>query len=404
MQWKYLYDNRSYISKEGDYLDNKYLEIFKVAAKLGLTSFGGPAAHIGYFHEEYVNKRKWLDDKMYGDLVALCQFLPGPASSQVGISIGMLRGGIFGGIISWIGFTLPSVILLMLFAAFVTSTDSFDSGWIQGLKIVAVAVVAHALLGMQKSLAPDRIRISIAIVCAIVTLLNPTAIGQISIIIAAGIFGFLYYKNEKIEPAPKMELSFGKKTGMISWILFFTLLILLPVLKPFIQSVYFSIFDIYYRVGSIVFGGGHVVLPMLEREVEMSSDIFLAGYGAAQAVPGPLFTLAGFLGQVTAGIPGALVAVVAMFLPSFLLVLGTLPFWSVIRSKKGIQGALKGVNAAVVGLLLAALYDPVFTSTVNEPIDFVIVLITFTLLVVHKWEPYKVVLVSALLGVIVHIF
>jgi len=383
-------------------MKNKYIEILKASTKLGLTSFGGPAAHIGYFRDEYVVKRKWLDDKLYADLVALCQFLPGPASSQVGISIGLLRGGLLGGIISWLGFTMPSVILLMLFATFITSTGSFDSGWIQGLKIVAVAIVAHALIGMQKSLAPDRIRISIAIGCAILTLLIPTAVGQIAIIIIAGIFGYFYYKNDSIDAAPDMKLSFGKKTGIISWILFFLLLILLPLLKPFVQSIYYAIFDTYYRVGSIVFGGGHVVLPMLQREVDLSADMFLTGYGAAQAVPGPLFTIAGFLGQVSAGAGGALIAVFAMFLPSFLLVIGTLPFWSIIRSKKGIQAALKGVNAAVVGILLAALYDPVFTSAVNNPIDFVIVLITFTLLVVYKLSPYKVVLISIVLGAIVY--
>lgn len=383
-------------------MKNKYLDILKASTKLGLTSFGGPAAHIGYFRDEYVEKRKWLDDKLYADIVALCQFLPGPASSQVGISIGLLRGGLLGGIISWIGFTMPSVIILMLFAAFISSSGSFDSGWIQGLKIVAVAVVAHAIIGMQKSLAPDRIRISIAIGCAILTLLIPTAIGQITIILIAGIFGFFYYKNDAIEPAPEMKLSFGKKTGIISWVLFFALLTLLPLLKPFVQSVYYAIFDTYYRVGSIVFGGGHVVLPMLQREVELSADMFLTGYGAAQAVPGPLFTIAGFLGQITAGTDGALLAVFAMFLPSFLLVIGTLPFWSIIRSKKGIQAALKGVNAAVVGILLAALYDPVFTSAVNSTLDFVIVLITFTLLVVYKLAPFKVVLISIVLGAIVH--
>lgn len=383
-------------------MKNKYIDILKASTKLGLTSFGGPAAHIGYFRDEYVEKRKWLDDKLYADIVVLCQFLPGPASSQVGISIGLLRGGLLGGIISWIGFTIPSVIILMLFAAFISSSGSFDSGWIQGLKIVAVAVVAHALIGMQKSLAPDRIRISIAIGCAILTLLIPTAIGQITIILIAGIFGFFYYKNDAIEPAPELKLSFGKKTGIISWVLFFTLLTLLPLLKPFVQSVYYAIFDTYYRVGSIVFGGGHVVLPMLQREVELSADMFLTGYGAAQAVPGPLFTIAGFLGQITAGTGGALLAVFAMFLPSFLLVIGTLPFWSIIRSKKGIQAALKGVNAAVVGILLAALYDPVFTSAVNSTLDFVIVLITFTLLVVYKLAPFKVVLISIVLGAIVH--
>jgi chromate transporter len=384
-------------------LENKYVEIMKAAVKLGLTSFGGPTAHIGYFREEYVKKRKWLDDKLYADIVALCQFLPGPASSQVGISIGILRGGLLGGIISWLGFTIPSVIILMLFAMFISSTGSFDSGWIQGLKIVAVAVVAHALIGMQKSLAPDRMRISIAIVCAICNSLIPNVGGQIGIIIAAGLFGYFYYKKETVEPTPKMPLTFGKKTGIISWIIFFTLLILLPIFKPFFKSDYYSMFDIYYRVGSIVFGGGHVVLPILQREVNVSSDVFLAGYGVTQAVPGPLFTIAGFLGQVTEGTIGVFIAVIAIFLPSFLLVIGTLPFWSYIRSKRGIQAALKGVNASVVGILLAALYNPVFTSAVKTPADFVIVLITFTLLIVYKWAPFKIVLISALLGAVMHI-
>ena len=380
----------------------RYLEILKASTKLGLTSFGGPAAHIGYFREEYVQKRKWLDDKLYADLVALCQFLPGPASSQVGISIGMLRGGLVGGILSWIGFTLPSVLLLMAFAWVMMQNGSIESGWIQGLKIVAVAVVAHALLGMGKSLTPDRPRITIAIIAASSTLLVPTAWGQILIILFAGLFGIFYYKNETKPDVVDMPLSFGKKTGIVAWILFFTLLIVLPIFRPFVQSAAYEIFDIFYRVGSIVFGGGHVVLPMLEREVVpngwMTSDAFLAGYGAAQAVPGPLFTLSGYLGQVMGGFSGAFIAVIAMFLPSFLLVMGTLPFWAHIRTKPRIQAALKGVNAAVVGILLAALYDPVFTSAVHDPIDFVIVLISFTLLVFYKWSPWIVVIITALLG------
>ena len=380
----------------------RYLEIIKASTKLGLTSFGGPAAHIGYFREEYVQKRKWLDDKLYADLVALCQFLPGPASSQVGISIGMLRGGLVGGILSWIGFTLPSVLLLMAFAWVMMQTGSIESGWIQGLKIVAVAVVAHALLGMGKSLTPDRPRITIAIIAAAGTLLVPTAWGQILIILFAGLFGIFYYKNEEKPDVVDMPLSFGKKTGIVAWVLFFTLLIVLPIFRPFVQSAAYAIFDIFYRVGSIVFGGGHVVLPMLEREVVpngwMTSEAFLAGYGAAQAVPGPLFTLSGYLGQVMGGFSGAFIAVIAMFLPSFLLVMGTLPFWALIRTKPRIQAALKGVNAAVVGILLAALYDPVFTSAVHDPIDFVIVLISFTLLVFYKWSPWIVVIITALLG------
>src|SRR5690606_35133275 len=244
---------------------NNYAEILKASTKLGLTSFGGQAGHIGYFRDEYVTKRKWLDDKAYADLVALCQFLPGPASSQVGISIGMLRGGMFGGFLSWFGFTMPSVILLVLFALLVTN-GSFDSGWIQGLKIVAVAVVAHALMGMGKSLAPDKPRIAIAVGAAAAILLMPTAWAQIGVIVLTGIIGYFLYRNAEAPEAVKLALTFGKKTGLAAWAIFAGLLIGLPLLRPVIESSYYAIFDIFYRVGSIVFGGGHVVLPMLERE------------------------------------------------------------------------------------------------------------------------------------------
>lgn len=379
-----------------------YMEILKASTKLGLTSFGGPAAHLGYFREEYVVKRKWLDDKAYADLVALCQFLPGPASSQVGISVGMLRGGIFGGFLSWFGFTMPSVILLVIFAMFV-SNGSIDSEWIHGLKIVAVAVVAHALMGMGKSLAPDLPRIAIAVGAASAILLVPTAWAQIAVIVVAGILGYRIYRNEKAPEAVKLALTFGKKTGIAAWTIFTTLLVGLPLLRPIIESAQYTIFDIYYRVGSIVFGGGHVVLPMLEREVVpgwMDADVFITGYGAAQAVPGPLFTLSGYLGQIMAGGWGAVVAVVAMFLPSFLLVIGTLPFWSAIRTKSGVQAALKGVNASVVGILLAALYDPVFTSGIRGPVDFAIAITAFAMLVYFKLAPWVVVLITAILGAV----
>ncbi|TWT24266.1 chromate efflux transporter [Planomicrobium sp. CPCC 101110] len=385
---------------------SKYIEILKASTKLGLTSFGGPTAHLGYFREEYVAKRKWLDDKAYADLVALCQFLPGPASSQVGISIGILRGGLFGGFLSWFGFTMPSVILLMLFALLITN-GTFDSGWLQGLKIVAVAVVAHALLGMGKSLVPDRPRVAIAVGAASAILLVPTAWAQIAIIILAGIIGYILYRNEKAPDTVKLALSVSKKVGMAAWILFFGLLIGLPLLRPVIDSVYYAIFDIFYRVGSIVFGGGHVVLPMLEREVVplwMTPDLFISGYGAAQAVPGPLFTLSGYLGQIMGGGLGVLIAVAAMFLPSFLLVIGILPFWNTVRSKPGVQAALKGVNAGVVGILLAALYDPVFVSAIRVPADFVIAILSFAMLVYFKLAPWKVVLAAAVLGAIAYTF
>lgn len=377
-------------------------EILRTSLLLGLTSFGGPAAHIGYFRDEYVKKKKWLDDKMYADIVALCQFLPGPASSQVGIAIGLMRGGILGGILSWIGFTLPSVLLLMAFAWLISSTATFDIGWIKGLKIVAVAVVAHALVGMSKSLTPDRPRIILALAAAVLTLLVPTAIGQIAIIIGAGFIGYALYRKEKAPKPETIDLSFGKKTGLAAWAVFVLLLIIVPAIRTFIENTFLAIFDIFYRVGSIVFGGGHVVLPMLEREVVpagwMDAETFIAGYGAAQAVPGPLFTLSGYLGQLMNGPSGAAVAVIAMFLPSFLLVIGTLPFWSAIRSKPGIQAALKGVNAAVVGILLAALYDPVFTSSIGSSIDFGIAIIAFGLLMYYKMAPWLVVLITAALG------
>ncbi|MGI2329447.1 chromate efflux transporter [Planococcus sp. YIM B11945] len=379
---------------------NTYLEILKASTKLGLTSFGGPTAHLGYFREEYVNKRKWLDDRTYADLVALCQFLPGPASSQVGISIGMLRGGIVGGVLSWLGFTMPSVVLLILFAMFIAS-GTFDSGWLSGLKIVAVAIVANALMGMGKSLAPDKPRIAIAVGAAAAVLLWPEVFVQLAVILLAGAAGYLLYRKEEAPEAAKIALGFGKKTGIAAWMLFAVLLIGLPLLRPMVHSVNFAIFDIFYRVGSIVFGGGHVVLPMLEREVVpgfLSADIFLSGYGAAQAVPGPLFTLSAYLGQLMASGTGALIAVFAMFLPSFLLVLGTLPFWAAIRTQKGLQAALKGINAGVVGILLAALYDPVFVSSIHGTADFAIAIAAFSMLVYFKLAPWKVVLATAVLG------
>ncbi|WP_456271977.1 chromate efflux transporter [Bacillus sp. AK031] len=378
------------------------IEILLVSTRLGLTSFGGPAAHLGYFREEYVKKRKWLDEKSYADLIALCQFLPGPASSQVGISIGIVRGGIAGGIVSWFGFTMPSVIALILFAYFLLGTDVVDSGWIHGLKLVAVAVVAHAVIGMGQKLTPDRQRITLALLAAVLTLLFPTAIGQILIIIGAGIAGYLLYRKAKVIPVPDLPVRISKKAGAAAWILFFGLLAGLPILRALFPGFYLSLFDTFYRVGAIVFGGGHVVLPMIEREVVptgwISEEVFLAGYGAAQAVPGPLFTFSGYLGAAIEGWEAAIIAVVAMFLPSFLLVIGALPFWNAIRRKPAVQAALMGVNAAVVGILLAALYDPVFTSSVLEPIDFAVVLISFGILYFWKVPAWAVVIITAILG------
>ncbi|TYR81684.1 chromate efflux transporter [Priestia megaterium] len=393
--------------KQEKTLVQRWIEILLVSTKLGFTSFGGPVAHLGYFRDEYVTKRKWLDEKSYADLIALCQFLPGPASSQVGISIGMVRGGIFGGVLSWIGFTMPSVIVLILFAYFLQGMDASTAGWINGLKVVAVAVVAQAVLGMGKTLAPDRPRVTIAISAALITLFFPTAIGQISTIIIAGIIGYIRYKEIKIDPVENMNIRISRKIGAAALLVFVGLLAGLPLIRAAFPSVWMSMIDIYYRVGSIVFGGGHVVLPMLEREVVptdmVSESSFLAGYGAAQAVPGPLFTFASYLGTVTAGWSGALVATAAIFLPSFLLVLATLPFWNTLRKKASIRAALMGVNAAVVGILLAALYDPVFTSSIKTTSDFALALVAFGLLMYWKVAPWIVVILTAIGGYLISI-
>jgi len=387
-------------------ISKRYREILIASTKLGLTSFGGPTAHLGYFREEYVKKRKWLDDKLYADLVSLCQFLPGPASSQVGIAIGLLRGGIIGAILSWVGFTLPSVLILTLFA-FISSSSAFDTEWITGLKIVAVAVVAHALLGMGKSLTPDRQRLTIAILSATLALLIPTAWGQMMIILAAGIAGILLVRHDETPDAIQFP-PIGKKSAVTALVLFFLLLLILPILRTVIHSSHIALFDLFYRAGSIVFGGGHVVLPILEREIVpaglMSAETFLAGYGAAQAVPGPLFTLASYLGQIMDGTSGVLIATVAIFLPSFLLVIGILPFWAIIRTKPVIQTALKGINAAVVGILLAALYDPVFVSAIQDKYDFILAIIAFGLLSYYKIAPWIVVLTVAIAGAAVQIW
>ncbi|MBO1003987.1 chromate efflux transporter [Pseudogracilibacillus auburnensis] len=379
-------------------------EIFRVSSKLGLTSFGGPIAHLGYFKNEYIDKRKWLDDKTYADIIALCQFLPGPASSQVGMAIGILRGGMLGGLLSFIGFTLPSVLVLILFALLYQNYDIAHAGWIHGLKLVAVAVVAQAVLGMGQKLAPDKPRVSIAIVAAIFTLLWPSAIGQIAIIVVTGIIGVFLYKNQEFPKVREMSVSLSKKAGMLAFVTFFLLLFGLPLLRQLTGNHLLSVFDAFYRAGSLVFGGGHVVLPLLERELVptgwVGADEFLAGYGMAQAVPGPLFTFASYLGTMMGGVSVAIIATIAIFLPAFLLVVGSLPFLNEIRKRPLFQAALTAINAAVVGILLAALYNPIWTSTVNTTIDFTIVLALFGLLTYWKWPAWIVVLVGALVGFI----
>ncbi|NIK68020.1 chromate transporter [Paenibacillus sp. BK720] len=373
-------------------------EVLAVSFKLGCTSFGGPTAHLGYFHNEYVKRRRWMDERSYADLVALAQFLPGPASSQVGIGIGILRAGWLGGVAAWIGFTMPSVILLVLFALLMQGFDIGNSGWIHGLKIVAVAIVAQAVLSMGQKLASDRNRATLAILAAAVTLLWQTAVSQILILLAAGGIGYLLYRQaEGTETSLTVPVPISRRAGMLCLGLFLALLIGLPVVRQLVGGEgLLALFESFYRSGSLVFGGGHVVLPLLEREVVptgwMSKADFLAGYGATQAVPGPLFTIAAYLGAMISGVKGALVATVAIFLPAFLLMAGALPFWSTLRHNAKVQGALAGVNAGVVGILLAALYNPLWVTAVREPQDFVLALLLFGMLVYWKLPPWVVVL------------
>lgn len=383
------------------------LEILWVSMRLGLTSFGGPIAHLGYFHEEYVKRKQWIDEQSYADLVALCQFLPGPASSQVGIAIGIARARLIGGVAAWLGFTLPSAVALIVFGLGIGAfADAADAGWLHGLKIVAVAVVAQAVWGMARSLCPDRERATIAILASIVTLTWPSAVGQLSSIAVAGIAGLMIFPGSASSSVSNMRFPVGKTTGIAAWIIFFALLVLLPLFRQMAPSHALEVFDSFFRVGSLVFGGGHVVLPLLQAEVVepgwVTNEQFVAGYGAAQAVPGPLFTFSAYLGTVMGpepnGWPGALLALVAIFLPSFLLVTGALPFWDLLRSVPVFQSALKGINSAVVGLLLAALYKPVWTSAIYSPADFGLGLVAFALLMFWKFPPWLVVVLTAVGG------
>ncbi|MCM3129436.1 chromate efflux transporter [Paenibacillus provencensis] len=373
-------------------------EVFTTALKLGLTSFGGPVAHLGYFHNEYVMRRKWIDERTYADLVALSHFLPGPASSQVGMGVGMMRAGVLGGIIAWLGFTLPSVLALFIAASLLQQSGIVEIGWMHGLKIVAVAIVAHAVWSMGKNLAPDRSRMTIAALACVLVVIWPSAITQVSLIIAAGLAGVYLYRGKQ-ESAPSAEKApIQKGLGIFCLVLFFLLLFCLPLLSEISGSAWIAYFDSFYRAGALVFGGGHVVLPMLERELVpqglIDADAFLAGYGLTQAVPGPLFTFASYLGTIMEGALGAVIFTVAIFLPGALLIIGAIPFWQQLRGRSGIQGALKGVNAAVVGLLLAAFYDPVFTSAVRGPYDFALALVLFVMLVWWKLPPWIIVLIG----------
>lgn len=375
--------------------------VFLIFLRLGLTSFGGPVAHLGYFRDEFVIRRKWLTENSYADLVALCQFLPGPASSQVGIAIGLSRAGYTGALAAWTGFTLPSAIALILFAMGITSYgDIIPSGVLHGLKVAAVAVVAQAVWGMGRNLCTDVARVSIMALAACFVLLVPSALGQVGVIAIAAIIGLILFKPEKGIAHDPLPITVKRRTGIFWLLLFFLLLIGLPLLTALYPSQTLSMIDTFFRAGSLVFGGGHVVLPLLQAEVIpagwLSNDTFLAGYGATQAVPGPLFTFAAFLGssmnQAPNGWLGGMICLIAIFAPSFLLVMGALPFWEGLRQNLRTRAALSGINAAVVGLLLAALYQPVWTSGILDAKDFALALIALVALMFWKLPAWLVVM------------
>jgi chromate transporter len=385
-------------------------EVFLVFLKLGLTSFGGPIAHLGYFRQALVTRRRWIDEAGYADLVALCQFLPGPASSQVGFALGILRGGgLLGGLAAWTAFTLPSALLLVTFAYGASALSGpVAEGLIHGLKLVAVAVVAQAVWGMARSLTPDRPRASLALGALLLTVFAPTAFSQILAIALGAVAGLVLCRSDDGPGGGPRAVPISRRAGGVAGALFLLLLIGLPVLAQGLGSHALAVSDAFFRSGAFVFGGGHVVLPLLRSAVVepgwVSPDAFLAGYGAAQAVPGPLFTVAAYLGAVAEPGPngpvGAALALVAIFLPGLLLVYGTLPFWDAVRARPAARAAMRGTNAAVVGILAAALYDPVWTGAVGTPRDFALAAVAFVLLTVWRAPPWSVVVLTALGGLV----
>lgn len=386
---------------------NAAVEVLLAFLRLGLTSFGGPVAHLAYFRSEFVERRKWLDDQRYSDLVALCQFLPGPASSQVGMALGLGRAGWWGALAAWLGFTLPSAIALILFALGVAHWSGLaQSGAVHGLKVVAVVVVAQAVWGMARSLCPDRLRGGIAIGAALLVLALPTAQGQLLAIGLGGLIGWRALALPHLPSAAHGDYGIAKRTAGLLLLAFAGLLIGLPLLAAALGGAGLAAFAEFYQAGSLVFGGGHVVLPLLQASVVppgwVDNDTFLAGYGAAQAVPGPLFTFAAFLGAAMpsplGGWTGGLLLLLAIFLPSFLLVTGALPYWESLRQRDAVQRAMGGINAAVVGLLVAALYDPVWSSAIHTRADFGLALAAYGLLVFGRLSPVFVVLLAALGG------
>jgi chromate transporter len=387
--------------------DSSAWRVFSVFLRLGLTSFGGPIAHLGYFRTEFVERRRWMDDRSYSDLVALCQFLPGPASSQVGMALGMSRAGWLGSLAAWAGFTLPSAIALILFAYGIAQYGELaNSGAVHGLKVVAVAIVAQAVWGMARTLCPDRPRAALAIFTALLTLVLPSAVGQIVAIVLSGLLGWRFLTLPHQEPSEHQRFGVSKRAGWVALTFFFVLLLGLPLVVAVAGSPVLTLLNGFYRTGALVFGGGHVVLPLLQSVVVqggvVSNADFLAGYGAAQAVPGPLFTFAAYLGAVMHG-PlngwvGGGVFLLAIFLPAYLLVVGALPFWDALRQRDAVQSAMAGINAGVVGILLSALYDPVWTSAIHARADFGLALVAFGLLVYGRVSPAIVVALAAAAG------
>ncbi len=387
-------------------------EVFAAFLRLGLTSFGGPIAHLGYFREEFVNRRKWITDQAYADLVALSQFTPGPASSKVGIGIGLSQAGLPGAFAAWLAFTAPSALALILFGfGIIALGDQFDLSWLHGLLVVAVPVVAQAVWGMARNLTPDAPRVTLAALAAIVVLIWPTPLGFIGTIVAGGIVGLRLFNVGEDGQHVAIGAQVSRTAAITALALFFGLLVALPALRAAFPSQTIALLDSFYRAGSLVFGGGNVVLPLLQAEVGppgwVSNEAFFAGYGAAQAVPGPLFTLAAYLGTVSTVPPngwiGALISLAGIFASSFLLVIGPLPFWDALRRFRPMRSALVGVNAAVVGMLLGFLYDPVWTNAIKSAADFGLALAGFVLLMFWKLPPWLVVLLTAAGGAAVRL-
>lgn len=387
--------------------------VFTVFLRLGLTSFGGPIAHLGFFRQEFVERRRWMSDRTYADLVALCQFLPGPASSQVGMAVGFYQASYKGALAAWLGFTLPSAMLMILFALGLSNYPQILTAEVlQGLKLVALAVVAQAIWSMAISLCNTATKLALMSGAALLLIISPGVLMQLLVIILGGVIGVGLFRNQAGSPEEQSSASHGSLLAIVLLAIFLVLLLVLPLLAKYSSSSFIGLFDVFYRVGSLVFGGGHVVLPLLQAELVPSeivaTDQFLAGYGAAQVVPGPLFSFAAFLGAIALNVNnsllGGVVCLVAIFLPSFLLVFGVLPFWDRVRRFGKVQAALIGVNAAVVGILIAAFYQPIWLSTIHVPLDFGLALLAFVALQFFKLPPWLVVLGGGFGGLLVGFF